>query len=243
MIKIESKDNKIVKYVYKLRNNKFIKEEGKFIVEGNHLFNMMNLNDIDFVITSNKKYLSESYKCYLVTNEIIEKLSQYKSFSDIIIVSKIKEKKVSLEIDNYLYLNNIQDPGNLGTILRNSLSFNFKNIIIDNYYEAFNFKAVQSSQGAIFKLNLIKGNFELLSYLKSNKYTLYGTFLDKDSLFLDSISLKKKKVIVFGNEGNGIDDSIRLISDYKIKIKMSDEIDSLNVGVASGILLYELFTK
>jgi len=244
MKEITSKENKLIKYVLKLKDKKFIKKEKKYIVEGEHFLKMADINDVFLLFTTEDNSSYSKFNSYLISQELMKKLSQYKSITKVLMVINIKEKELeSKNVDTFIYLNNIQDPGNLGTILRNSLAFNFKNIICDNFYELFNFKTIQASQGAIFKLNLYEGNFESLSNLKKGGFSLLGTILDKDSVDIKKTSLEKKSIIIFGNEGKGIDKEIESICDKKIIIKMNSELDSLNVGVASGIVLYHFSTN
>ena len=135
----------------------------------------------------------------------------------------------------------MQDPGNVGTILRTALAFGFKDVILSKGCAfKYSFKVIQSSQGSIFKLNVVSNDKDFLFSLKNRGYKLISTSLDKDSKFLSEINFNKdsKYVVILGNEGQGISKDIQEKSDIKIKIEIND-IDSLNVGVAGGIIMYE----
>lgn len=237
MIKIiESEENKIVKYVNKLKNPKYIKEEKRFIIEGFHLLEMAKKEDLDFILTLEKiDDLDESINQYIVNEKIMKKLSVNKSFSKVIAVFKIKENQ-SLKGDLILYLDSLQDPGNIGTILRTALAFNIKTVISTSISSFYNQKCIQASQGAIFSLNLIKGSASILLDLK-NEYKLIGTSLKEDTIDLRNFKWPKKAILIVGNEGNGVSKEVLDIVDKTIKIPI-ENIDSLNVGIATGILLY-----
>lgn len=237
--KIESDENKIVKYVNKLKNPKYIKEEKKFIIEGFHLLEMANLEDIDFVLTLEKLDLDSSINQYIVNEKIMKKLSINKSFSKVIAVCRIRNNE-KIEGDLILYLDNLQDPGNIGTILRTALAFNIKTIISTSLVTFYNQKTIQSSQGAIFHLNLLKGDDKILFGLK-NDYKLIATSLNENTIDLREFNWPNKVVLIVGNEGNGVSKEILNMADSTIKIPI-ENIDSLNVGIATAILIYNFKT-
>ena len=238
--KIDSLDNKIIKYTLKLKENKYQKEEKKYIIETFHLLNM-SLNDLEYVFTLEKLELPENITQYIVNQKILEKLSSNKSFSKVIGVVRINEKNIDYSKD-IVYLDNIQDPGNVGTILRTSLAFSYFNVALStDTASIYNYKTIQSAQGALFNLNIEHFDLDKLKELKKEGYKILVTTLSNDSIFINEFKRNnnEKLIIVLGNEGNGVRKEIIDISDYKIKIDISN-IDSLNVGVASGIILYSL---
>lgn len=244
MIKnINSLDNKIVKYTFKLKDSKFQKSENKFIIETFHLIEMA-LDSLEYVFSLKELDLPSNIDQYIVNEEILKKLSSNKSFSKVIGVCKINQKPLNYNED-ILYLDELQDPGNIGTILRTSLAFSNFNIGLSlNTCSIYNFKVIQSAQGALFKLNFEKFDIDKLIFLKSKGYKILVTILSNDSIFINDFKRNKneKLIVIVGNEGNGIRKEIIDIADYKIKINISN-IDSLNVGIATGIILYELKTN
>lgn len=241
MIKeIKSLDNKIVKYTLKLKENKYQKEEKKYIIETYHLLEM-SLKDLEYVFSLSPLELPENITQYIVTEDILKKLSSNKSFSKVIGVVKMNEKPLDYSCD-ILYLDNLQDPGNIGTILRTSLAFSYFNIGLSlNTCSIYNSKVIQSAQGALFNLNFERFEIERLKELQKEGYKILVTTLSNDSIFINEFKRKvnEKLIIVVGNEGNGVRKEIIDIADYKIKIDISN-IDSLNVGIATGITLFEL---
>lgn len=262
IIRITSKDNKLIKFLYKLRTNyKEIKKNNIFIVEGEHLVKMANSSKVlEYVLTLEElNYLSSNIIQYLVNEEIMKKLSINKSISKVIGVVRIKDNNIDNIIDNLtnnsgsntnnkkiiIYLDNLQDPGNVGTIIRTSLAFNLNTVISTNFPIFYNEKTIQASQGAIFNMNLIKGDITLLNSLKDKGYKIVATTLNTHSIDLEEFKTIYKNeldniVLVMGNEGQGISKEIEEIADYFVKINISNTIDSLNVAIAHSIVLYTL---
>ncbi|MFA6666802.1 MAG: RNA methyltransferase [Bacilli bacterium] len=239
---ITSRKNQIVQKTISLRNNKKSQEEKKFVIEGEHLFEMaIKANNICYIITTKHiNNVDENIDQYIVTKDIIEKISTSKSAPDVIAVCNYINDSIKLS-NNLIYLDNIQDPGNLGTILRSALAFsNFDILISNDSVNKYNDKAIQASQGAIFNLNIENSDIDKLKKLKTQGYKIVVSILSKDAIKLDDFKFdtNEKYVFVFGNEGQGIKKEIIDLADYKVFIEMSN-IDSLNVGVAASIILYK----
>ena len=242
MIKyIESKTNKIVLETIKLKDNKYSKEKRLFIIEGFHLFSMSK--NIKYIFTLNKiDNLDENIDQYIVNEEILRKISSNKNPQPIIAVASYLNGKIEENPNIIFYLDNVQDPGNVGTFIRSALAFNFKNILL-SYDSAFkyNLKTIQASQGSIFDSFIESTSINKLKELKEKGYIIISTCLDKNSIKLNDFNFNKneKYVIVFGNEGQGIREEILSMSDKKIYINISN-IDSLNISCSASILMYVL---
>jgi len=233
MEKITSRSNPKIKDAVAIKND----NSRFFLVEGFHCVNMAYEAGLLKTVFSTKEIDLKNVTKYLVTPEVLDKLSSTKTPEGIAgICDVLKTKELSKQ--KIVYLDNVQDPGNVGTILRTCLAFGYTDIILgEGCANVYNSKTILASQGSIFKLNIRKGNIEILSLLKKKGYKVISTSL-KDSIPLKELDIKNNKiVIVFGNEGKGISSSILDISDIKVRIEM-DGIDSLNVGVAAGITLY-----
>lgn len=240
MIKeITSKTNRLVKYFNKLKDTSFMKEEKKFLIEGMHLIEMAK-DYLECVIS--EKPLKNDYNItnYIVSKEIMEKLSSHKSTSKVIGVGRFIEEK-PINSDFLIYLDDVQDPGNFGTIVRSALAFGIKDVLIStNNVFQYNSKFIQSSQGAIFKSNIIRVESNVLKELQSKGYQVIVSTLEDGAIDLSCYEQTSKKIVlVLGNEGNGVCKEITKLSDLKVKIEMNN-IDSLNVAVAAGILMYTL---
>ena len=234
-MKIESLSNAKVKNWNKLKEKKYRDEAGLFLIEGDHLIKEA-LKKQMVVSTIG---LNETYD-YTVNPEILKKLSSQKSgVKEIAVVKKIEEKKV--EGDKILILDNIQDPGNLGTIIRSAVAFNISTIILsDDCVDLYNDKVIRSSEGMIFNINIVRKKLiEIIPKLKENGYTIYATTVNGKGYFEND----SKIALVIGNEGNGIKKDILSLCDKNITIKMNKDCESLNAGVAASILMYELGVK
>ena len=234
-MKIESLSNAKVKDWNKLKEKKYRDEAGLFLIEGDHLIKEA-LKKQMVVSTIG---LNETYD-YTVNPEILKKLSSQKSGTkEIAVVKKIEEKKV--QGDKILILDNIQDPGNLGTIIRSAVAFNISTIILsDDCVDLYNDKVIRSSEGMIFNINIVRKKLiEIIPKLKENGYTVYATTVNGNGYFEND----SKIALVIGNEGNGIKENILNLCDKNITIKMNKECESLNAGVAASILMYELGVK
>ena len=233
-MKITSIHNDNVKYWVSLKNKKIRDKERKFIVEGDHLIEEARKNNlIEYIISC----VDENADFY-VTKEIMEKISDQKSISyNAAVVKFIPEDSVN---GNVIILDNLQDPGNLGTIIRSSVAFNIDTIIIsDTSVDLYNPKVVRSTEGMIFNLNIIRRNLEkIIPVLKNLGYKIVGTDVNEG---IDVRNISKENVaIIIGNEGNGMSENVKEMCDEFINIKINKSCESLNAGVAASIIMYEV---
>ncbi len=235
-----STKNQRIRQLKKLNQKKYRDESNEFLIEGEHLVQeayqkgflkeLFLKQGIDFKLDVKTSY---------ITNDVLKYVSNLDNSSGIIgLCDKINSDTIGNKV---LILDEIQDPGNLGTIIRSAVAFNIDSIILsDNTVDLYNDKVLRATQGMIFNINIIKKN--LLSFipeLKNNGYKIYGTRVNCGKN-LKNIEKNKKFAIIVGNEGNGIKkDILNLCSDY-IYIDMNKNCESLNVAVATSIILYEL---
>ena len=237
---LESLENKKVKEWAKLSQKKYRDETGMFIVEGRNLVNeaYQSGNLVELIIEKGK-VLPLDVDTYYVTSEIMKKITTLDNPPTIIgVCKKIEEKELG---DKILVLDNIQDPGNLGTIIRSACAFNIDTIILsENSVDLYNPKVVRATQGMIFNVNVIEKDLSnFIPLLKANGYKIYGTDVDGGTN-VKNIQEFSKYCVIMGNEGNGISDNIKRLCDKFIYISMNPKCESLNVGVATSIILYEL---
>ncbi|MDY0345339.1 MAG: RNA methyltransferase [Bacilli bacterium] len=239
--KVTSKDNRRVVEAAKLKAIKYQKDSGLYLVEGFHLLEMaVKQNRVDYLFAINP-IENQNVDQYIVNECIIRKLAASKNPQGVVAVCKIA-KPLALSSLRLLYLDDISDPGNMGTILRTALAFGYRDIILSpNCVSPYNDKAISASQGAIFALNLVEMAHEEIISLHNQGYKLIVTSL-KDSVDLSNLTKKDKYVVIVGNESRGVNSRLLEASDDKVKINISG-IDSLNVAVATGIVLYELNRK
>lgn len=238
---LESLENKKVKEWTKLLNKKYRDEYGKFIVEGMNLVNEAYQNGyLEELIIEKGKVLPLDVTTYYVTPEIMRKITSLDNPPSIIgVCRKLEEKELG---DKILVLDNIQDPGNLGTIIRSACAFNVDTIILgNNSVDLYNSKVIRATQGMIFNLNIIEKDLSsFIPLLKAQEYKIYGTDVN-GGINVKSVKEYGKCCIIMGNEGNGISDYIKRLCDKFIYISMNEKCESLNVGVAASIIMYELF--
>ena len=158
------------------------------------------------------------------------------------IIATVKNKPVDIKYNNgfYMLADKIQDPGNMGTIIRTAHAAGALGVIITKgTVDIYNEKTLRATMGSIFKIPVIEDtDLSLVKDLKDAGFKLVTSSLDTDKNFYD-IDLKEKVIISVGNEGNGISEEIYDLSDLKVKIPMPGGAESLNVAVAASIMMYE----
>lgn len=232
-MEITSVNNKLVKELAKLNESKYRKLTNTFVVEGKHLVTEARNNNL--IIDA---YSIEEKEGYIkVSEEVMKKICNTDTVVTEIAVCKMLEKK---ELSNkILILDSIQDPGNLGTLLRTAKAFNFNTVVLGlNTVDLYNPKVIRSSQGAIFKLNIFREN--LLEFIPSisKEYKVYGTNV-RNGIDIKDLEKPNKIAIVLGNEGNGISKDVDSLLNENIYIKL-DNTESLNVAIAGAIIMYEI---
>lgn len=233
---ITSKDNEKVKYIKKLKDKKYRDEVGKYIIEGIKMLEeaIKEKADIDTIIiceecikkeTFDSKFLYEiaNEECIYVTEKIFTTLTDVVNPQGILaIINKSRKvNQIKYDEDFILILDNIQDPGNMGTILRTLDSINIKQVIISkNSADVYNPKVIRSTMGAIFRVNIIESDdlIKTIEEIKKQKYKILVTSLKSDKNMYD-VNLKKVAVVI-GNEANGVSKEILKKVDTHIKIPM-----------------------
>lgn len=227
---IESMENGKIKLLMKLKLAKFRKLEKKFIVEGPHL--VLEARDAGVLIEA---YSIEEKSGYTqISESVMKKLCNTNTIvKEIGLCRRIEKQEIS---DKVLILDGIQDPGNMGTLMRSACAFGFHTLFIgDGSVDIYNDKVIRSSQGAIFKLNFQFGN--VVDFIKGLKHKVYGTNVLK-GIPLKNVKKEAPVAIVLGNEGNGISKEVNDLNLENIYIPISNT-ESLNVSVAGSIILYE----
>ena len=240
---ITSLTNPTIKEISKLKNKKYRDLTNTYLVEGDHLVEEAYKNNllIKIILLEDTICNYDIEKIY-VTKEVMKKLTELDTPNKIIGIVK---KNTPLPIGNkILILDNIQDPGNLGTIIRSSVAFDIDTIVLSpNTVDIYNPKVIRSTQGMIFYTNIITLELkEFINEIKTKNYTIFGTNV-RNGKNIKEITLPEKFALVLGNEGQGVSKEIESLCDDNIYIKMSSKCESLNVSVATSILLYEVYNK
>ena len=253
---ITSKDNEIVKEIKKLKEKKYRDQKNQYVVEGIKLVKeaiseKVKINKIvvcedcieDGSIEKSLLYEIAKYDCIYVSKKVFDTITDVNTPQGILAVidkENLSEDNITDKDDIIVILDGIQDPGNLGTILRTVDSINLKQIILsEKCADPYNPKVVRSTMGAIFRVKIIqsKSIVNTITNIKKKKYKAVITSLDTDKNIY-SIDYDKK-MIVIGNEANGVSKEVEDIADEKVIIPMIGKTESLNAAVATGIILYE----
>ena len=235
---ITSVENKKIKEIAKLNNRKYRKEMGLFIVEGEHLVEeAYKHNLLESVYSLDETDYPNSE---VVTENVMRKISNLDTIPNIIGVCKFKEEKALG--NKLLVLDDVQDPGNLGTIIRSAVAFDIDTIVLSNgTVDLYNPKVLRATQGMIFNMNIITRDLvPFISDLKEYNYKIYSTNV-VNGKEVKTLEKDDKYAIIMGSEGRGVKKEIEDMSDENIYIKMNPLCESLNVGVATSIILYELY--
>lgn len=236
---ISSKDNRKVKDLRKLHQRKHRKKTGQFLIEGEHLIE----EAVKFQQTVHLIVLTEGvsttlpvddYECIVVSDSVMKTLSQLDTPPGLMAV--VSYIPANTKDNRVLLLDGIQDPGNLGTLIRTADAFGFGKVILsENTVDAFSDKVLRSAQGSTFHLNIVSG--DAVQAVKSFDGVTIGTSLE-GAVALEESVVPEHLMVVLGNEGRGVSEEILELVDEKVKIQMTGYSESLNVAVAGSIIMH-----
>ena len=235
-------NEKVKKYVKLNQSKKYRDEEGLFLVEGMHLVLEAYKKDmiVEVILEQDYTLPLDVPKVY-VTKEILSKISDCPSPQEV--MALCKKKIVDIKGNKLLLLDGLQDPGNLGTIIRSATAFGVDTICLsEDSVDLYNPKVIRATQGMLFHIPIVRTNLEKMIVPYQQKgYPLYVTQVSygKDARDLTKEE-RQKYMLCMGNEGNGVRPEIIEMADSYLSIPMQEEVESLNVAVATSILLYEL---
>lgn len=255
MQRITSKENEFIKHVKKLRDKKYRNIENQYMIEGIKLIaeaiqerapikQIILCDDCEKneAIPKDLMYEIAKYDCIYVTEKIFKYLSEVQEPQGILAIIEKNNQEMAIDYsqDIIVALDDIQDPGNLGTILRTVDSVGLTQILVSKgTADAYNPKVVRSTMGAIFRVKIIECEDlkQTLKEIKKHKFKMVVSSLQTQNTIYDI--RYNKKVIIIGNEANGVEKEIQDMADKKVKIPMLGKTESLNASVATGIILYE----
>ena len=256
---ISSKDNEKVKYTKSLLKTKNRNKENKFIIEGYRILTLAiecnaNLNYVFINEDFEKKQEhlefikileDKNIKIYKTTNKIFNELVDTENTQGILAVVGFENRNIDDNIEDshkfILILDRIQDPGNMGTIIRTADAAGVDAIIaLKGCVDIYNPKVIRSTMGSIFDMNVIHATQEeTLRILKLKKFDIVSSYLDTNNYY-NTIEYNYKTALVIGNEANGINDELVSKSDVLVKIPIYGKAESLNAAISSAILMYEI---
>lgn len=225
--------NPLFKELLRLRKGVSCREKNQIVIEGEDLVEMAHeTRQLEKIVALQEQSRYGDVDQILVNEAMMERLSNNRSPSKMIGIAHLNEgKEIGTRV---VVLDNVQDPGNVGTIIRTALSFSYTSVILlPHCASKFNEKVIQSSKGAIFKIPVFENVG--LDELKEKGLTIASTSL-KGAMDYRNAEIEEPFALVFGNEGQGISLNTLKNSSLLIKIEMRN-MDSLNVAVAAGILM------
>ena len=237
---IESVNNERIKEYSKLLIRKYREQMGLYLVSTPHLVDEALKAGVVkevFLLEGNENLYGT---VTVVTEAVMRKLTDLKTIPEVVAVCNVTNNK---EIKgNVLMLDAVQDPGNLGTILRSAVAFNIDTVVLGSgCVDLYNEKTLRAAEGMNFNLNIINSNLiEIIPILKSEGYKIFGTKVT-DGKPVREVNRTSNFALVVGNEGNGVSEEVLNLCDEFLYIKMNKKCESLNVGVATSIILYEFF--
>ena len=246
MERITSVQNNKIKEAAALKDTKARKSSGLFIAEGRKLVCELvrcGIMPIRCFVKERASLPCDVGNCevFEVTDAVMKKMSTLTTPQDIIAIAKQPEKQEKADEDFVIALDNIQDPLNMGAILRSAEAFGVKTVILgQGCADPYSQKTLRGAMGSVFRLDILQRSLkEYLSDKKSQGFCIIGTGLDKRYVTVDKLCGYSKKVAVIGNEGSGISLEIRDVCDIGMFIPMSGQNESLNAAVAASIIMWE----
>lgn len=243
---ISSSKNAVVQEIVKIKKNySALFLEGERLVQEAISYGCQP--SMTFVQKDKLEYFSQKIpaiindKTYILTPQVFEKICDTKTPQGIAVVVDFKFKTPFVPKNNFLVVENVQDPGNLGTILRCAKGTDFCDVFLVNCVNIFNTKVVRSSMGGIFGTNICQmaSTDEFLDFARENNLQLNVLAMDGKNIF----EIKKKPQntgLVLGNEGNGVSDKLKNYAQNKWSVPMKHNLESLNVSVCAGICMFYL---
>ncbi|MFR5876390.1 MAG: TrmH family RNA methyltransferase [Eubacterium sp.] len=251
---ITSKNNQLIKDTKKLLTSSRTRQENRaFVLEGARLcFDVLNsVYRVKLLLITESAYEKYSYKAdkiidlaegaYFITDDIAKKLTDTVAAQGIFAVCKMCEHEQKIRGSKLIALDNVQDPSNVGAIIRTGEALGIDCIITYNCCDIFNPKTLRASMGSILRINIVDtDNLEnTLIQLKKN-YKIYSTVPDSKAEKITDIDFNANSICVIGNEANGVEDNIKKVSDALTTIPMLGRAESLNASVAASITMWEM---
>lgn len=253
MREIRSKDNKVFKECQKLSQKKHRDKEGLYLIEGENLIAEVPEKDLVYVFfrEGQERRIFDLRNQYIVAAQLFDKLAQTETSQGILAV--VRKPQLTAEDlashiqkgDNIVVLDRLQDPGNIGTIIRTAEGAGYKGVItVKGTGDVFSPKTIRAAAGSVFRMPIlqVEDNAALRALIDKTGKKLVVTGFHTDKYYYDE-DLSGDIALVIGNEGNGVSDELMAMADIVVKIPMDGQLESLNASVAAGILMYETKRK
>lgn len=254
---ISSKNNKFIKYVKKLYSStKFRLSENCFVVEGRRLCEdaaksgiqieaILLTHDVILHQGELQTLLNLNARKIFISSEVVNFLADTKTSQGVFCVAKLKksDESVTFDVKKDILLEHIQDPANLGAILRTAEAFGFDRVFVtSDCVDTYNPKVLRAAMGAVFRVDfvVVKDISKFIKNVQHNGVKVYAAVPDRLAVSVTKIGFGAKTIVVIGNEGNGISKDTLKLCDEKITLQMPGRAESLNAAIAAGIIMWEM---
>lgn len=250
---IQSKDNNIIKETKKLKEKRFRVEKEQFLIEGFRFVEeaLKSNFEVHAIFLSEEaldkwksfkmdEKLQPDSKLYIVKEPVLKLLSSTETPQGVVAIVNNKVNNLNTNQGFYVLVDRLQDPGNLGTIIRSAHAAGSSGVILTKgTVDVYNEKTLRSTMGSVFNIPIIEDkDFSVLNSLRANGFKLIVSSLEKSEDFYE-VDLTGKVIIAVGNEGSGISDEIYSLGDVRVKIPMPGGAESLNAAAAASIMIFE----
>lgn len=250
---ISSRSNGDVRLFRQLLRDKSARDElGRFAAEGDHLCGELINSELEAELFAYTRRAEERYpetvrkarekspKSVVITEEISEYISDTKSPQGLFIKAKKRKAEIPPDADRILILDGVQDPGNVGTVLRTSEALGIGGtVLLEGCADIYSPKTLRSSMGSVFRLPCVSVGEGFVKTLSERGFTVYGAMLDDAAKRLGEFSFSDRSAVVIGSEGAGISQRIAKLCGEKIYIPIKSA-ESLNAAVAASIIMWEM---
>ncbi|WP_070121834.1 TrmH family RNA methyltransferase [Bacillus marinisedimentorum] len=247
MKRIESPKNPFAKQLKKLHTKKEREKSGTFLIEGWHLVEeaiVSKTGIVQLVISEDESFPAHwdvsGMEIIYASPEVMKSISDMESPQGVAAVCTIEEKQ-PVQFKKLLFIDGVQDPGNVGTLIRTADAAGLDGVILGKgSADLYNSKVLRSTQGSIFHLPVVRADLQdWIAKVRSNGMTIYGSSL-KDASNYREMTAERPYALIVGNEGSGVTPELLAQTDQNLYIPISGKAESLNVTVAAGILLFHL---
>ena len=251
---IQSKDNMLIKETKKLKEKRFRVERNQFLVEGFRFVEeaLKSTFQVPYIFLSEEalerwqsfqlnEMLQSASKLYIVKEAILKLLSSTETPQGVIAVVNQNNMHLAVKEGFYVLVDKLQDPGNMGTIIRSAHAAGAAGVITTKgTVDIYNEKTLRSTMGSIFNIPIIEDkDLSIIASLKNSGFKLIVSSLEDSKNFYE-VDLTDNVIIAVGNEGSGISEEIYKLGDMKVKIPMPGNAESLNAGAAASIMMFEI---
>jgi TrmH family RNA methyltransferase len=247
MHNLENISKNKLKEIQKLHQKKYRDENNVFLAEGEKILEEIISQNIEIVeVFALKSFDKKGISITVVDENTMKKISTTSSACEVLTIAKKKHTDLSLiqNKNKIILLDEISDPGNLGTIIRSATAFNFDAIILyGNCVDLYSPKVLRSTAGNFFKIPIIE--ISTINQIKSNfkNHTIIATALsENNNISLENCSKIDNYIVMFGSEAKGLNKELISLADKNIRLEMKNNVDSLNLSVCASIIMYELFS-